>query len=68
MTQERLNGLTTLYTHKYIKIDPKDVVMNFSTKHKRKLKLVNILKTDEVFNQQDDIIQSDIYSDTFVIL
>ena len=61
MTKDRLNGLASLHTDKDIKMYPKEVVGKFATKHKRRLKMVHILKSDKTYNPDDDIIQSEVY-------
>ena len=61
MTLERLNGLATTYTHRDKKVDIEKVIDNFARKNKRRLKLVNILDTDNNMETIDEAIVSEIY-------
>ena len=48
MTQERLNGLALLHIHRNIELKVSDIIDLFAQKHQRRLKLSNILKTDNL--------------------
>ena len=61
MTQERLNGLVTLYTQKDIGLDLESIITSFARKHKRRLKLLTILASDEMVPESDDIVTSEVY-------
>ena len=47
MSQERINGLALMYTHRNITIDIQKVIDTFARKHKTRLELINILLTDK---------------------
>ena len=59
MSQERLNGLVTIYTHKDIKINIDEVIEKFARKNKRKLNMLNILDTDKNINAKDELVISE---------
>ena len=61
MTQERLNGLATLYTQRDITVDIDKVIDEFGRQHRRKMSFVNILNTDVNLAQDDDAVLSEIY-------
>ena len=61
MTQERLNGLATLYTQRDIIVDIVKVIDEFGRKHRRKMSFVNILNTNVSLAQDDDTVLSQIY-------
>ena len=61
MTLERLNCLATTYIHRDKKVDIEKVIGNFERKNKRRLKLVNILDTDNNMETIDEAIVSEIY-------
>ena len=48
MTQERLNGLALLHIHRNIQLKVSDIIDLFPQKHQRRLKLSNILQTDNL--------------------
>ena len=61
ITQTRLNGLASLYTQRNIPIYANSVIDRFSVKHKRRLALNNILQSDTPPQDNDDIVQSEMY-------
>ena len=61
MSQERLNGLATLYTHKDVNIDVEEVIDRFAATHPRRLSLVNLLGSNQNLNNFDDAIESELY-------
>ena len=61
MSQERLNGLASLFTHRDIEIDVQKVIDLYSVKHKRKLALGNILESDQNPEMNDELITSEVY-------
>ena len=61
MSQERLNGLASLFTHRDIEIDVQKVIDLYSVKHKRKLALGNILESNQNFEMNDELITSEVY-------
>ena len=60
MTTERLNGLATIYTHKYKAIDLGKTINKFSIKNRPRLKLTNILNSNNM-DEKDDAVISEIY-------
>ena len=61
MTQNRLNGLASLYTQKDNPVDVNSVFDKLSVKHKRRMKLKNILQSDGSFQGNDEIVHSELY-------
>ncbi|XP_065069046.1 52 kDa repressor of the inhibitor of the protein kinase-like isoform X1 [Rhopilema esculentum] len=61
MSQDRLNGLASLYTHKDIKINIQEVIETFARKCKRRLSLINLLKSDNDLDSNDESIYSEVY-------
>ncbi len=61
MSQERLNGLASLFTHRDIEIDVQKVIDLYSVKHKRKLALGNLLESDQNLDMNDELITSEVY-------
>ena len=61
MSQERLNGLATIYTHKDINMNIEEVIEKFARENKRRLNLLNILDTDKNTNAKDESVISEIY-------
>ena len=59
MSQERLNGLVTIYTHNDIKINIDEVIEKFARKNKRKLNMLNIFDTDKNINAKDELVISE---------
>ena len=60
MTQRRLSGLASLYTHKDIDV-PVDKVIDRFSQNPRRMTLVNILDTDKFLPENDKAICSEIY-------
>ena len=67
MTQERLNGLATLFTQKDIHADVGVIIDRFGMKHKRRLAMTNILDTEKTYSDHDESLVSEVYS-RFIIL
>ena len=61
MSQERLNGLATLYTHKDVHINVEEVIDRFAVTRPRQLSLVTLLGSNQNLNNFDDAIQSELY-------
>ena len=47
MSQTRLYGLALLNIHRDIEVDPNEVLDTFASKHERRLRMSNILETDD---------------------
>ena len=60
MSQERLNGLASLFTHKDIDV-PVHKVIDLFSKKSRKITLANILDSDQQLEENDEVLQSEIY-------
>ena len=61
MSQDRLNGLATIYAHKDIKLNIEEVIERFARRNKRKLNMLNILDTDKNITSKDESVISEIY-------
>ena len=61
MSQKRLNGLATLYTHKDIKIEVDEVIDRFAVTHARRLSIVNLLASNQNLDNFDKAIVSELY-------
>ena len=61
MSQDRLNGLATLYTHRDISINFNEIIHLFSCKHERRLTLHNLLNSDNELEPNDDVLYSELY-------
>ena len=61
MSQERLNGLASLYTHKDIKVDVDHAIDIFGRRHNRRMAMVNILNSDVTLQNEDDVVCSEVY-------
>ena len=53
MSQDRMNGLASIYTHRNIEIDIEKVIDKFARKHKTRLELIDILSTDKLPLEQN---------------
>ena len=60
MTQERLNGLATLFTHKDIEVSINHVI-NLFARHSRRISLSNILCSDQQLDENDELLCSEMY-------
>ena len=47
MSEDRMNGLATIYTHRNTEIDIEKVIDKFARKHNTRLELIDILSTDK---------------------
>ena len=61
MSQDRLNGLATLYTHRDISINVNEIIDLFSRKHERRLTLHNLLNSNYELETNDDVLYSELY-------
>ena len=61
VTQRRLNGLASIYTHRVTPIDTNSVMDKFVRQHKRRMALRNILKSDDILKADNDIVKSEVY-------
>ena len=68
MTQERLNGLASLYTQKDIPVEIDEVITRYGEKHQRQLGLVNILNSNKDLPADDDAVVSEIYSSLSLLI
>ena len=60
MTQDRLNGLVSLYTHKDIDVPIKGVIDKFA-RTSRRISMANILDADRHVEEHDGSLTSDAY-------
>ena len=58
MSQERLNGFATLYTHRDIKVNAAGLIDLCVMNHQRKLALTIILQLENSVNEKDAIYRS----------
>ena len=49
MGQDRLNGLAIMRSHQDIPVDPDRVIDDFARKHARRMEMINILISDQEF-------------------
>ena len=61
MTEERLNGLASVYTHKDIAVDINNVLDRFAKKTTRRIQLSNILFADKPLPDTDGSVSSEVY-------
>ena len=82
MSQDHFNGLASLDTHKDIKIHVQEVIETFARKCKKRLSLINLLKSDHDLDSCDEAIHcancristfvfsciEELYSDLIIVL
>ena len=61
MSKERFSGLATIYSQKDIDIDLESFIKLYGAMPRRKLKLNNILHSDNTFQEDDEAFTSELY-------
>ena len=60
MTQGRLNGIASFYTHKDIHVPIKDVIDKFA-RTSRRISMANIIESERHAEEHDGSFTSDVY-------